>query len=42
MDTALMTPVVFFGLGSYTQDGLITAIGWLVLVLCACIVGFFI
>ena len=31
IDMAFMLPVVFFGLGSYTQDGLITGIGWLVL-----------
>lgn len=31
IDMAFMLPVVFFGLGSYTQDGLITGIGWLIL-----------
>jgi hypothetical protein len=38
----LMLPVVFFGLGSYTQDGLITAIGWLVLGIGAGGIGLFI
>ena len=40
IDMAFMLPVVFFGLGSYTQDGLITGIGWLVLVLSASGIGF--
>lgn len=41
VDIALMTPVVFFGLGSYTHDGLITGIGWIVLGISTGIVGFF-
>jgi hypothetical protein len=40
IDMAFMLPVVFFGLGSYTQDGLITGIGWLVLVLSIGSIGF--
>ena len=31
MDVALMMPIVFFGLGICTGDGLVTSIGWLVL-----------
>ena len=31
LNMVLMLPVVFFGIGSYTRDGLITAIGWLAL-----------
>lgn len=42
VDIALMLPIVFFGLGSYTRDGLITGIGWLVLAMSAGGVGFFI
>ena len=42
VDIALMLPIVFFGLGSYTRDGLITGIGWLVLIMSAGGVGFFI
>jgi hypothetical protein len=42
VDIFLMLPIVFFGLGSYTQDGLITGIGWLVLAVGAGSVGFLI
>jgi hypothetical protein len=42
VDIAMMLPIVFFGLGSYTQDGLITGIGWLVLALGVGSLGFFI
>lgn len=42
VDIFLMLPIVFFGLGSYTRDGLITGIGWIVLAMSAGSVGFFI
>jgi len=31
IDMVLMAPIVFFGLGSCTGDGLITGLGWLIL-----------